>query len=205
MQESLHITVTATALLDALRDGGSDEAWRELDARYRPVLFRLGLRLGLDDADAADAAQEALLEFFRDYRAGRYERGRGRLRGWLCSIGRHRVLDALRRRRRQAPVGGDTLIDGLEPSQGQELERVWEAELEAEILRRAFEALRAHSETDAASLEVFREHALEGRPAAEVARAHGVTLSTVYSVKSRCLKRLSDLREEVRALYEDLG
>lgn len=198
-------TVTTTEFLVALQDPASAWAWESLDRRYRPVLFRLGLRMGLHEDESADAAQESLLQFFQGFVAGEYRRENGRLGAWLSSIGRHRILDALHHARRRIPVGGASVIDGLEVSDPGDIERQWNAELEAEILRRAFEKLQMQSDTDERSVDMFRDHVLGGLSCEDVAQRYGVQVGTVYSVKSRCLKRLSALRDEVRVLYEDLA
>src|SRR5205823_5538374 len=52
------ITRTSTALLEALKDRSDHAVWWEFDGRYRPLLMAVGRRLGLDVADAEDAAQE---------------------------------------------------------------------------------------------------------------------------------------------------
>ena len=204
MDSASNPTVTTTALLDALRDGRDTCAWEEFDRRYRPVIFHLALRMGLTEPDAADVAQESLLAFFRDHGAGRYERGRGRLRAYLLGIARHRALDALTLRRRGTRVGGDTVIRSLAFEGVEELEAAWEAELQAEILRRAFALLSRTSGMQDKSLAMFHEYALRGDPVEEVALRHGVSSATVYAVKSRCLERLVELRAELSAAYEDL-
>ncbi len=198
------ITATTTALLESLRDGLNSDAWEEFDRRYRPIVFHLALRMGLEEADAADVAQESLLEFFRDHRAGRYERGRGRLRAYLLGIARHRALDSLNSRRRNAPAGRDTVLLLLAQQGPQELEVLWEAELQAEILRRAFALLARTTGIEDRSLAIFNDYGLRGDPVEAVAERYGVSHATVYAIKSRCLERLIALREELRAAYEDL-
>jgi RNA polymerase sigma factor (sigma-70 family) len=157
--------------------------------------------MGLRDEDAADAAQETLLEFFRDFRGGRYQRERGRLRHWLLAIARHRVRDALARRRREAPEHGDTWIDA-QPGEA-ELERLWEVEVGEEILRRALAALRRTSDFDERTLAVFEAYVLLGQEPSEIAARHGLSLSTIYAVKSRGLKRLGELRLEFAREFEE--
>lgn len=198
------LTITSSALLEALRDGRDIAAWEEFDRRYRPVLFHLGLRMGLEEADAADVAQESLMAFFRDHGAGRYERARGRLRAYLLGIARHRTLDALERRRRNAPAGGDTMLGNLEVPGDSELESIWDAELKAEVLRSAFLLLARTSGIDGKTLSIFQDYGLHGVPVEEVAARHGVSSSAVYAIKSRCLKRLGELRSELQSAYEDL-
>ena len=65
---------TTSALLEGLLEPSQEEAWREFDARFRPVILGFGRKLGLREPDAADAAQETLMRFLVDYRAGKYAR-----------------------------------------------------------------------------------------------------------------------------------
>ena len=105
MSVSMH-TTTTTQLLEALFGPGEEAVWREFDARYRPIIFAFARELGVAAEDAADVAQQTLTEFLRDYRAGKYDRRRGRLRAWIIGIARHRVLDTLRQRTRNQAVRG---------------------------------------------------------------------------------------------------
>jgi hypothetical protein len=70
---------TTTALLEGLHDPADAVAWEQFDRRYRPIVVGFASRLGLADADAADVAQEVMLQFVKEYRAGKYDRQRGRL------------------------------------------------------------------------------------------------------------------------------
>ena len=75
--------------------------------------------------DAADVAQETLTDFLRDYRAGKYDRRRGRLRSWISGIARHRVLDTLRQRARNQATRGESAFDEL-PDDAR-LTAIWDA------------------------------------------------------------------------------
>ena len=77
---------TTTALLRGLKNAEDAEAWAELEARVRPIVFALARRMGLDGNAAADVAQETLVTFLCLYRDGRYERERGRLGSWIVGI-----------------------------------------------------------------------------------------------------------------------
>ncbi|MFN5663262.1 MAG: sigma factor, partial [Planctomyces sp.] len=91
-------------MLDLLRDESRPEGWQDFTARYWPVLCGFALKLGLSEADAADAAQQTLADFLREFREGRYVRERGRLSSFILGIARNRVLrlrtEARRRSRR---------------------------------------------------------------------------------------------------------
>ncbi len=194
------LTRTTTALLDDLADPANDAIWREFDARYRPLLVGFARRLGLDPEDAADAAQEALGRFVRSYRAGKYERGKGRLSSWIIGIARNCIVDALRTiaSRRERP---GLSAAGELPGDDQ-LERIWSAERDRVILQQALRALREESRIDARTIRAFELVAFQQLTPAEAATDLGVTINDVYLAKHRCLTRMRTTIEQITTVYE---
>ncbi len=190
---------TNTKLLGGLRDG-DDDAWSELDKRIRPVLTALGRRFGLSDTEAADVAQETFLRFIESYRAGRYERSRGRLRAWIVGIARHRVHDLFRSRdrRHERPLAaGDLDVPGED-----EFLRVWDEECRAHVLRRAMEVLREVSRISEEKLRAFERIFIDQQGVEDVAREMGMTRDEVYQAKFRCLERLREIVRDLELAYE---
>lgn len=196
-------TRTTSTLLDALRDPARSDAWRELDARYRPILMALARRAGLSEADAADAVQEALTDFFRSYRENRYDRSRGRLRQWLIGIARLKFADVRRAHARPGGAGAAPLETSLpESATDADWSSAWEAEQRASILAGALEQLRASEKIAEHTLKAFELAALQNVPAAEVAEQLGLTPQEVYLAKSRCLERVRAIIKRLEAEYE---
>jgi len=52
---------TRTSLLVRIQSPHDGEAWREFVAIYRPVVYRLARRRGLQDADAEDLSQRVVI------------------------------------------------------------------------------------------------------------------------------------------------
>ncbi|MEW6253265.1 MAG: sigma factor, partial [Planctomycetota bacterium] len=129
---------TTTELLDGLRDPGNQTAWCALDERMRPVVIAVARRLGLPADAAEEVAQHTLVEVFEGYRRGTYDRSRGRLRGWIICIARHRAIDELRRRDRRG--GHDLLADIPDP---QRTSAIWEVVWRAHLARESMRVLRA--------------------------------------------------------------
>ena len=77
-------------------------------------------------------AQNALLAFAEDYRAGRYDRSRGRLRSWLFGIVHRQLLNHWRRSERRGRVTGletgviDQVPERTNAEGENELEQRWE-------------------------------------------------------------------------------
>lgn len=192
-------TTTTTLLLERLRDPQEDSVWAEFDARYRPILIGVGVKLGLSEDHAAEAAQETLVQFLADYREGRYAREKGRLRGWLIGICRHRVMDVHRRYARDAGGRGESVLMQL-PSAAA-ITATWDAVQTRVIFDRAMEVLREGGRMAERTVRVFELVALRGVPAASVAETTGIEVAEVYRIKHRVTTRLREIVEELTGAY----
>lgn len=188
--------VTTTTLLDGLRDPKNAGAWGGFVTRYRPVVVGYARKFGLGAADAEDVAQAVLTEFVRGYAAGGYDRGRGRLRGWLFGIARNQV-QALRRKRaiEAGRVAGDGgLVDEAAETDAA-MEQAWEHEWNQHVLRRCLVLLR--ESVTPQTLDAFVMFVLEGQPAEVVGARLGMTANAVFGAKRRVLERVEELRTQV--------
>lgn len=193
------LPITTTLMLNALRDESRPEGWETFASRYWPVLAGWGMKLGLSEADAADAAQWTLMEFLKEFRAGRYERGRGRLSAFVIGIARHRILALRRDARRPADDA-----QAHELPDDATLTSLWDHERRRVILDQAIAELRGSSRLSPATLTAFELVAIRGLSADAAARQTGLSVNEVYVAKSRCTRRLREIVEELtRAFDED--
>ncbi len=195
----LHETATTTRLLAGLADPGNAAVWAEFDARYRPILVGFGRRLGLGDDDAQEAAQETMAQFVRDYRAGGYDRARGRLRAWILGIARHRIIDVGRRAARHPRRGTSAL--GELPDDAT-LTIMWDEECRQAVLRAALAELSTRGRMAPKTVQAFHMQVDEQRDPTDVARLLGMSVRAVYLAKHRCLERLRQIIDEITPSYE---
>ncbi len=184
-------TATTTQLLDSLMDESNQDVWVGLDARYRPILEGVARRLGLPPEDAADVAQETLTRFVRDYRLGKYERGKGRLRTWIMSIARHRSIDLLRAHARSQAQQLGTTMRG-EPSE-EAVQSAWEAEEERVVFQAAHRELRETSKADPETLRAFELTAVQGLSTEAAATECNMTPEQVRVARHRVTKQLEGI------------
>ena len=194
------LTRTTTALLEGLLEQSNDETWREFDARYRPIIVAFARRVGLGETDAADIAQETLLRFVREYRAGKYNRDRGRLRSWIIGITKHCVGDLRQRHAKRREQRGMSAISDW-PDED-ELTKIWEAECRRAILQEGLRELREDTKMDPRTIQTFEMLAVHEKSTADVAQAMGVTNNDVYLAKHRCLARLRTILTGLNEAYE---
>lgn len=176
---------TSLTLLDRLRQPDQTEAWNRFAQLYTPLLIVWARSVGLQDADAADLAQDVLLKVMRLLPA--YQRKSGEtFRGWLFTVAKNECAD-FRRRRATRPLPGPVgLSDVIESAD------VSDADYRTHLVHRALELIRP--DFSSATWSAFVGLMLENRPAAEVATATGLTPNAVYMARHRILTRL---REEL--------
>lgn len=192
---------TTTLLLDGLFDLRNEQAWGEFLARYQPIVLALMRKMGMDEDDAADVAQQTLMQFVRDYRAGRYNRGKGRLRSWILAIARNRAIDLCREHTRRRERHGDSKLDQL-PGE-EELSTLWDEEVRAALFDRAMNELRNDRNLHENTLRVFQLNVIESQPAEAVAAECDVTVAEVYRIKHRVTVLLREIVERLAPLYEE--
>ena len=196
----IDITRTTTQLLNDLHDADNDRVWEQFDARYRPVIFNFVRRFGLNDADAADVAQDTLIQFTREYRDGKYDRERGRLRSWIITIARFKALGLRRNDARGGLKRGDSAIINMEDEA--EMTRVWEAERRTVMLRQAMDELKSTSKAADKTIEAFELLITKHMAPAKVAEVLDMGVHDVYLAKSRCTQRLRKILDTMEAAYE---
>jgi RNA polymerase sigma factor (sigma-70 family) len=189
---------TRPSLLVRLRDPQDERAWAEFVEIYTPLVHRLARQKGLQEADAADLAQEV----FRAV-AGAIDRwdpdpARGSFRGWLFRIARNLIVNLLIAQQRHPRGTGDTAVVRLleeQPAPPGEDSALFEGEYRRRLLAWAAEQIRG--EFREATWRAFWLTGVEGRPAQEVAATLGLTVGAVYHNKSRVMARLRQRIEQV--------
>jgi len=192
-------SVTTTKLLDALLDPADEAVWREFDTRYRPILVGFARRYGLTHDQATDVAQETLARFAELYRAGRYQRERGRLRSWIIGIGKNLIREAQRGRRANATLP----LDSVDLAASAEDCDAWERERRSAILRRALGELQRQTRLSASALRAFELVAIEGRDPSDVAAELRMTRHHVYVTKHRVTGQLRQVVRRLEEAYDD--
>lgn len=179
-------------LLARVRDPQDREAWAEFVSIYRPLLYRVGRRYGMQDVDAQNLVQDVLQKVTRQVE--RWESGKpsGGLRRWLATVARNAAIDAIRRVRPDAAQGGTSVQKRLQDLH--ERPDLSEEELQRELDRQAFRwaAARIRDEFTDSTWSAFWRTMVEGESCSEVAESADRTLGSVYTARSRVMQRLKE-------------
>jgi RNA polymerase sigma factor (sigma-70 family) len=155
--------------------------------------------MGLDDADAADVAQETLTSFLQAYREQKYDRERGRLRSWLIGIARRRLADLLRDAGRRRVARGESAIVGL--PEEVDVDAIWETEERRFIFKQAVLELRQTTRFNERTIEAFERVVLKQEPVESVAAELELTPQEIYNAKNRVVERLREIVKRYEATF----
>jgi RNA polymerase sigma-70 factor (ECF subfamily) len=179
--------------------GDDREGWQRLVALYTPLVLWWCRRNGLDPTDAEDVAQEVFKTVVAKVGDFTPAGSGGSFRRWLYSITHHKLGDHYRRRRHAAPAAGGSsaqeFLRQLPAAPDSDSAADAEASERAILCRHAMELVRG--EFEPRTWEAAWRLAVDNQCPADVAADLGVSVSTVYSAKSRVLSRL---REELRGV-----
>jgi RNA polymerase sigma factor (sigma-70 family) len=186
---------TRASLLARIQSPRDEEAWREFAAIYRPVVYRLARKRGLQDADAEDLSQRVVIAVQRAIGNWQFDPAKGRFRSWLAKIARNAIINALTRRRPDAAAGGNSVQDFLqeqpEPDPG--IEENLQRECRRSLFRWAAERIRP--EFRDGTWEAFWLTTGEGMSVEDAGQRLGKGIGAIYAARSRVMRRL---KEEVQ-------
>jgi RNA polymerase sigma-70 factor (ECF subfamily) len=189
---------TSISLLERLRQGPNDTAWRNMVDLYSPLIRNWLRRYALPEADVDDLVQDVLAVVVRKLPDFRKKPQIGAFRRWLRTITVYCLRDFWRAQRfvPRALGSGDFagVLDQLEDSES-DLSKVWDQEHDDHITRRLLEMIRPRFETK--TWLAFQRVALEGASVDEVAAELDMTVNAVFIAKSRVLHQLRQEGQEM--------
>ena len=182
---------TRASLLLRLRNLGDAEAWSQFVRLYLPLVYEYLRRRGLQDADAADVAQNVLTSIAGAMPGFVYDPGRGSFRGWLLTVTRSRAVEWWQKERRQAAVASGFAAAEWADQEAAGAERAaWEDDYRHALLACAAERVRP--QVQESTWQAFWRTSLESQPVEAVAASLGMSVGAVYVARSRVMARLRE-------------
>jgi RNA polymerase sigma factor (sigma-70 family) len=182
---------TRPSLLQRLQDGGDDEGWQEFSDLYGPLIFRFGIKAGLNETEAQDVVQETLIAAARNLPEFRYDPKVCSFKTWLLNLSRWRVTDQLRKRLPRVPraeasddaTAGTATVERVSDAGAGDLVGLWEKEWQDALLDRALHKVKAR--VDLKHWQIFDLYVLKEWTARDVSHALEVSIARVYLTKHR--------------------
>lgn len=164
----------------------SKQALEALYDRYSGPIYSLAVRMLRDAGAAEEVTQDTFFNVWR--RAASYRQSRGKVTAWLFSIGHHRIIDEVRRRKRreQTQVYHDVDLINQPSDDTNDPMRFANRQMQKGMLAEALSALRVEQR------EIVMLAYYGGLTHSEIANKLGQPLGTV---KTRMRLGLKKLRE----------
>ncbi|MCC6512022.1 MAG: sigma-70 family RNA polymerase sigma factor [Pirellulaceae bacterium] len=182
--------MTPASLLYRLRKPDETSAWDRFVELYSPLLYHWARQLGCQQSDGADLVQDVFVILWQKMPEFEYDSQRS-FHAWLKTIFLNRYRSLERKRIPLTMESGSNLCDNdaeitLDDSEDNQY-----------LLRKALQFVE--SEFSELQQKIFHAYVLEQRTPHAVAASMGVSVGTVYAIKSKILSRL---RQEVRHIFE---
>jgi len=190
---------TRASLVARVKDPRDSEAWARFVAVYRPVIYRLARKRGLQHSDAEDLTQHVLLAVAKAVDRWEPDPDRGRFRSWLTQIARNAITNALTRAPPDRGHGGTDFVSLLQqhPDPTFTAAEEFDREYQRAVFRWAQDQIRR--EFQQSTWAAFRRTAVEGQCIDQVAAELRKSVGAVYAARSRVMRRLKEMVRQ----YED--
>lgn len=190
---------TRKSLLARVREGG-EIPWSEFYATYKPLILLCGGDCGLTDDEKDELVQKVMCEIFAKDIIGKYDPdrvpddvvfrhdpARGRFRHYLRQIIRNQARKIVRERK-----NAELPLDEAAAKQSEDaLEAAWESEWRRHLVNMALAELKDRIQPE--TYLAFEMYALQNRPAREVAEFLNISVSSVYTARSRCVAAMKEI------------
>jgi RNA polymerase sigma-70 factor (ECF subfamily) len=183
---------TRDSLLVRIADATDDDAWLQFVAIYEPVVYRIARRKGLQDADARDLVQHVMASVSRSIDRWQPDSDRASFRTWLYRVANNAIVDFVRKKKPDDGQGGTSILQALlvQPDHDAIAETEWETAHRREVFRWA--ARRIIKEFTDSTWAAFALTTIEGMSPADAAERLGMTVGSIYTARSRVMRRLRD-------------
>ena len=191
---------TRTSLLLRVRDMNDQESWNEFEEIYGPLTLRYLRWLGVPREDALDLVQDVLRIVATRIGNGTFQYDPNQpFRGWLRTVGRNLAYRYFRERKRKPPSPGGTdnlrHVEGLCDPNPAEEDQVIEKDWRERLLEIAVKRVQPRVKPE--TWEAFIRTAVKGQKPALVAEQLGMSIGNVYVCKSKIIKMLREVVEEI--------
>lgn len=198
---------TKKSLLRKVREG-DEIGWHEFYETYKPLILRRGMDFSLRTQELAELVQKVMLEFFQkglfhsrydidnvpEELTFRYDEKKGRFRDFLRRVVTNHALKILRSRRDQAPLDG--LAHAI-PDPSCSCDEQWENEWRQHLMTQALAELRG--QVASVTYQAFEMYAMKRKSVTDTAEFLNLSVSSVYTARSRCVAKLKAIIRELEA------
>ncbi|MCM8537029.1 MAG: sigma-70 family RNA polymerase sigma factor [Lentisphaeraceae bacterium] len=177
-----------------------ESAWNELVGVYNNYIFVIIRKMNVPTDDCDDLLQQIFIKIWKGFSDFEYGKNRSKFRTWLGAVSHSVVYDYFRKKKslssKQTMAAEESLSSNFSSITEPEIEEIVEREWRIYISNLAMQNVKKIFSGNA--IEAF-ELSMKEVPGEKIASQLGITLDSVYMLKSRVKKRLI---EEIKMLKE---
>ena len=177
---------------------GDDSAeWTRFVELYEPVIRHyVAAHGGVADSDVDDVVQNVFVKLVDVLRRGDYKKEKGRFRNYLATMVRRLLVD----RHRRAVARGEGRMSPLDENAAEygamDAATIVDIRLRAALHAAAVEHVLSRTMLEKRTVAAYREYAIDGLPATEVAASHGMTVNNLRQLKYRIDRMIAAVEEQ---------
>ena len=183
---------TQTSLLASIKTLDDRHAWERFVLLYRPVIYRIARRKGLQPADAEDLTQHVLASIAGSIERWKKNNPSARFRNWLRRVVKNAIINAATRKRPEIPFSAITGLKDYELLAEPAIDKEAEIEIDNEYRRQLFQRAAAvvKSDIEPTTWRAFELTVIEDMPIKSAAAELNKSIGSVYAARSRVMHRL---------------
>ncbi len=199
---------TRATLIQRLKNWQDQSSWQDFFDTYWKLIYCVALKSGLTEVEAQDVVQETMVSVAKQMPAFKYDPAIGSFKAWLLTLTRWRIVDQFRKRGplvEHNPFPNDTetgtrTVDKVADPLSQDLDRLWDAEWEENLLEAAM--AKTKRRVDPQKFQIFDLYVNKEWDPARVAEAFAIPVAQVYLAKHRVTEVI---KEEVKRLEMEMA
>lgn len=160
-------------------------AWEQFVSLYTPLIYYWARKTGMTQADASDLSQEVLTIVFQKLPEFRYDKTKS-FRGWLRTVTLNKYRESRRKKSSQMSPATGSMLEQLAPIEL--AQSTWDIDYARLLVAQAMEPMK--SDFQEGVWQALRKVISDGLSVEQAAKQTGVNQWTIYSAKSRLMKRL---------------
>lgn len=197
---------TRATLIQRLKNWQDQSSWEDFFDTYWKLIYGVAVKGGLTDAEAQDVVQETMISVAKHMPSFKYDPAIGSFKSWLLNMTRWRITDQFRKRRRLTAhhssiddTAGTHTVDKVIDPTSQDLEALWDAEWEKNLLDAAIAKVKRR--LDPQKYQIFDFYVNKEWAPEKVAETFGISIDQVYLAKHRTTELI---KEEVKRLETEM-
>jgi RNA polymerase sigma-70 factor (ECF subfamily) len=193
---------TNESLLRSVKNVRDEHAWQTLVALYRPVVYRIARRGGLNHESAEDVVQNVFLSVSRSIHNWVSEPAGPRFRNWLGRVTRNATINAVTRAKPDRATGTSSIWNQLLAIvNDDDLTDSIHRDVRLQAIRHAASLIQ--HEFSNRTWAIFCATTMDGQSAAAVAKEFDCSVGTVYVLRCRVTARLREKTGELSDFWSN--